>query len=213
MDEDVQNFMMITGSDDHVARGYLNMTDSDVGQAVSLFYETPELQASFRAQAASASSAAAAPAVPSSTTGPNTTAASGRNTSRTGRQDESGVIHIDSDDDDDFQMGEDDYIDVDDDDEGAAAQAAGVARAAQEDEDAAMAKRLQEELYSEQATTSDGVRAPIARTTETLVAPSAGSYGMEDDDLDSAVFEQLRRRRQPQRKWRHNKLLRRLGMY
>lgn len=196
MDEDVQNFMMITGSNADVAQGYLNMADGDVGQAVSLFYETPELQSSFRAQAAATSSAPAA-AAPASNAPPQRT-----NTARSGRQDASGVIHIDSDDDDDFQMAEDDYIDVDDDDD--VAQAATVARVAQEDEDAAMAKRLQEELYSEPAggsgaAGSEDVRAPIARTTETLVAPSAGSYGMEDDDMESAIFEQLRRRRQAQR--------------
>lgn len=42
------------------------------------------------------------------------------------------------------------------------------------EDDAAMARRLQEEMYAGGA---DDVRAPIARTTETLVGPGAEGYG------------------------------------
>lgn len=42
------------------------------------------------------------------------------------------------------------------------------------EDDAAMARRLQEEMYAGGA---DDVRAPIARTTETLVGPGAEDYG------------------------------------
>lgn len=42
------------------------------------------------------------------------------------------------------------------------------------EDDAAMARRLQEEMY---AGGTDDVRAPIARTTETLVGPGAEDYG------------------------------------
>jgi len=93
-----------------------------------------------------------------------------------------------------------------DDDSGDAALAQTVARTTQEEEDAAMAKRLQEELYAENATTADGIRAPIERTTETLVAPSGyGIPSLDDDAMDEAsmedaIVEQLRRRRQPRRK-------------
>ena len=59
----------------------------------------------------------------------------------------------------------------------------------------AMARRLQEEMYSENPASGDGVRAPIGRTTETLVGPDA-SWGLEDD-REAAVLEQLRRRAQP----------------
>ncbi len=78
------------------------------------------------------------------------------------------------------------------DDDVAAAEAA--ALAAQEDEDAAMAKRLQEELYGGQGA-DDGVRAPMARTTETLVAPS-GNFRDDEDDMNMAMLDQMRRRRQ-----------------
>lgn len=53
------------------------------------------------------------------------------------------------------------------------------------EDDAALARRLQEELYNG-ADTSDGVRAPLARTTETLVEP----------DVDHSAF--LRQMHGPQ---------------
>jgi hypothetical protein len=92
-----------------------------------------------------------------------------------------------------------DFSDNDDDNERAvAAQAAALA---QEEEDMAMAKRLQEELYqgnqgsgSGSGGNPDDVRAPIARTTETLVAPGWGG-GEHDDGMEAAFLEELRRRR------------------
>ncbi|KAI1372656.1 hypothetical protein F4677DRAFT_245095 [Hypoxylon crocopeplum] len=181
MDEDVDQFMVITGvASDRVARGYLEISGGDPMQAIQLFYENPDLQASFNAPTTSASTSAAQPA-PSSAP----------SQSFTGREDARGVIHIDSDDeDDDVQMADDQYDIPDDDDDGGVAE---VARNAQEEEDAAMARRLQEEMYSENHTSADGVRAPIAQTTEILAAPNP-SWGMEDD-REAAVIEQLRRRR------------------
>ena len=80
-----------------------------------------------------------------------------------------------------------------------ATQAASVAQTAQEEEDAAMAKRLQEELYQGQAaaTDEDGVRAPMARTTETLVAPS-GPWSMDNDTDDMHIIFQNEMRRRNQ---------------
>ncbi len=77
----------------------------------------------------------------------------------------------------------------------ATAAAASVARTAQEEEDAAMAKRLQEEMYAEpsgSAGGSDDVRAPISRTTEVLVEPSYGGY----DDFSSSVYQEMQRHQQ-----------------
>lgn len=62
------------------------------------------------------------------------------------------------------------------------------------EDDAAMARRLQEEMYSG-PDTSDGVRAPMARTTETLVGPEAD---YDDDDMHASILGQLRAR-QPRR--------------
>ncbi|KAF2749466.1 hypothetical protein M011DRAFT_465914 [Sporormia fimetaria CBS 119925] len=57
------------------------------------------------------------------------------------------------------------------------------------EDDEAMARRLQEEMYGG-ADRQDEVRAPMARTTETLVGP--GAY--DEDDVDAMVHEQLARR-------------------
>ncbi|KAI1806686.1 hypothetical protein F4811DRAFT_509984 [Daldinia bambusicola] len=179
MDEDVVQFMAITGiSAEHVARGYLEISGGDPMQAIQLFYENPELQASFTQPAASTSTSARQP----------TSSSASRSRGFTGREDASGVIHIDSDDDDDVQMGNDDFDIPDDEDDVTA-----IARTAQEEEDAAMARRLQEEMYSENHGSMDGVRAPIAQTTETLAAPDP-SWGL-DEDREAAVMEQMRRRR------------------
>ncbi|KAI0386008.1 hypothetical protein F5Y04DRAFT_268691 [Hypomontagnella monticulosa] len=185
MDEDVEQFMAITGvAEERVARGFLDISSGDPMQAIQLYYENPGLLADFNAPSASTSTPARPP-VPSSS--------APRGQAYTGREDARGVIHIDSDDDNDVQMGDDEFGIPDDDDND---DVAAIARSAQEEEDAAMARRLQEEMYSENHATADGVRAPIAQTTETLAAPDP-SWGL-DDDREAAVMEQLRRRRRAQ---------------
>ncbi|KAI1408723.1 hypothetical protein F5Y13DRAFT_104651 [Hypoxylon sp. FL1857] len=180
MDEDVEQFKTITGvAADHVARGYLEISGGDPMQAIQLFFENPELAASFNAPAASTSASARQPST-------------ARSQHLTGREDASGVIHIDSDDEEDVRMADNEFVVPDDDDDGIAA----AVRNAQEEEDAAMARRLQQEMYSENHSLGDGVRAPIAQTTETLAAPDP-SWGL-DDDREAAVMEQLRRRRRAQ---------------
>jgi hypothetical protein len=67
-----------------------------------------------------------------------------------------------------------------------------------------MAQRLQEELYQGSSSAGpaahDDVRAPIARTTETLVAPDPAWDGAVDDETTQRFLEQLRSRRHPPRK-------------
>ncbi|OAQ98975.1 hypothetical protein LLEC1_03513 [Akanthomyces lecanii] len=189
MDEDnISNFAGITGSSTDVARGFLQIAGGDLERAVALFFENPELVSGMSAglSGAGGSSSDRPPAA----TAPAATSSSW---SRRGasREDSSGIIHIPSDDDDiefhDADSGADDY---DKDDDGHAAVLA--ANYAQEDEDAAMARRLQEELYQQGGPGAESeVRAPIARTTETLVAPETG-WGPDDD---AAVLDSLRRRR------------------
>jgi hypothetical protein len=181
MDDNISTFMAITGASTDVARSFLEMTAGNFERAIELFYENPDLVSGVGAGLSSTNQPAAS------------AAQSGR--SNVGRQDSAGVIHIDSDDDQDMQL--DDFSDNDDDnDRAVAAQAAALA---QEEEDAAMAKRLQEELYqgnqgSGSGGNPDDVRAPIARTTETLVAPGWGG-GEHDDGMEAAFFEELRQRR------------------
>ncbi|KAH7034740.1 uncharacterized protein B0I36DRAFT_372604 [Microdochium trichocladiopsis] len=186
MDEEVGQFMNITGANEQVARGYLELSNNDSAQAIQLFFEDPSLAANFN-QTSSTSAAA-------STGGsrPSRRPTAGY----AGRQDERGVIHIDSDDD--INMGEDDDDDFgipDDDDDDDDDNVAAVAQRAQEEEDAAMARRLQEEMYGQNAGGGGGpedVRAPIAQRTEILAAPDP-NWGLEDD-RESAILEQLRRR-------------------
>ncbi|KAI0514749.1 hypothetical protein F5B22DRAFT_214213 [Xylaria bambusicola] len=174
-DDQVATFMTVTGVDSQdVARGYLQISGGEAMQAIQTFYDNPELQSSF-----AASSAPPAPATSSSrarTSGPENRASS------------RDVIEIESDDDD-VPM-----VDNDSDHEDVAA----VARNAQEEEDAAMARRLQEELYgSGSGAVDDGIRAPIAQTTETLAGPdlSWGPIDDHDEQLRALRARQQRRNR------------------
>ncbi|KAM0553352.1 hypothetical protein ACHAPJ_007365 [Fusarium lateritium] len=184
MDDNIPTFMAITGASTDVARSFLEMTAGNFERAIELFYENPDLVSGVGAGLSSTNQPAAASAPAPATTRGNI-----------GRQDSEGIIHIDSDDDQDMQLDED--SDNGDNDRAVAAQAAAQA---QEEEDMAMAKRLQEELYqgtqgSGSGGDPDDVRAPIARTTETLVAPGWGGGGEHDDGMESAILEELRQRR------------------
>jgi len=58
------------------------------------------------------------------------------------------------------------------------------------EDDEAMARRLQQEAYGT-AGGEEEVRAPMARTTETLVGPGSTWVGDDGDDVDAAVQEQM----------------------
>ncbi|ESZ95344.1 putative Serine/threonine-protein kinase svkA [Sclerotinia borealis F-4128] len=177
MDDPIEAFTSITGQSEVVARRYLGMTDNNYEQAIGLFFEAPELAGS-----QNDTPQQAPPQIPTSTR-PQ------RSTTRA-MEHSSGVVHIDSDADVEV---DDDGSDADSD----AAIAAAIARAAEVEDDAAMARRMQEELYgggdAGGGLDADGVRAPIARTTETLVG---GSGDWETDDAQQAVMQQMRLRAQ-----------------
>jgi hypothetical protein len=63
------------------------------------------------------------------------------------------------------------------------------------EDDEAMARRLQEEMYGTAGRDSEDVRAPISRTTETLVGPGSmgygGGYGGDDEDVEAAIAAQM----------------------
>ncbi|KXJ96092.1 hypothetical protein Micbo1qcDRAFT_158281 [Microdochium bolleyi] len=200
MDGEVAQFMSITGANEQVARGYLELSGNDAMQAIQLFFDDPSLAANFN-QPQNNSAATAATATSASAAGSRSASTRrGPTAGYSGRQDARGVIHIE-DSDDDVNMGEvddDDHDfgipDEDDEDEVAA-----VAQRAQEEEDAEMARRLQEEMYGAGGGGAGGdpedVRAPIAQRTEMLAAPDP-SWSLEDD-RESAILEQLRRRQMP----------------
>ncbi|KAI0441193.1 hypothetical protein F4803DRAFT_524509 [Xylaria telfairii] len=186
MDDDVDSFMAVTGvTSRDVARGYLHISGGDTNRAIEAYYENPELESSFNV----ASSA------PRTSSQQQDTSSRAHSSGFTGREDSHGVVHIDSDDDDDIRM-------LDDDGDGGDV---AIARNAQEEEDAALARRLQEEFYGSgpgSGTVDDGVRAPIAQTTETLAGPDL-AWTMEEDGEDN-MLEQLRARQARQRRQNRN---------
>ena len=138
-DADISSFVDITGTSAPVARGFLELTNGDISQAIQLFFENPDLQHSLNS--------ASPPSGPSTGT---------RRPQRGVREDEQGVIHIDSDDDD---------ADIDD---------AQPPPRYQTDDDEALARDLQGREYSGAQGSgggAEGVRSPIRGTTETLVGP------------------------------------------
>ncbi|CAK7219873.1 UBX domain protein Ubx2 [Sporothrix curviconia] len=216
MDDDlVANFVAITGASEPVARQLLEIAGGNIEQAAVLFYDTDMAEALAR-QAPAAATQTAQSGTPtsgsratSSTRRGGPSNAQSRQSSRRPQlhhEDGDGVITIDDSDENNESMDfdepeelediddddDDDIIDVDADD------AAAVAQKAQEEEDAAMAKRLQEEMYSEApggaggASGDDDIRAPMGRTTEMLVEPSytggSGGFGSYGD----SSFEQMR---------------------
>ncbi|KAL4962858.1 DNA-protein crosslink repair co-factor UBX5 [Aspergillus stella-maris] len=149
----VAQFSEITGANPELATQYLQLTEFNIEQAMQLYFENdgqPLTQ----------------PAVSSST--------ANRPSNSAGYEDESGVVHLDSDDD-----------------EAQHTPRNGPLNTATFEDDAAMARRLQEEMYGgQQQGADDDVRAPMARTTETLVGPEADFGG----DMHESILGQLRAR-------------------
>lgn len=104
---------------------------------------------------------------------------------RTRFEDEAGVVHIDSDTDDENPSAP----------RQSSTHAAGGSTF---EDDAAMARRLQEEMYGGGAgaggigANDEDVRAPMARTTETLVGP--GLDYDDEEDMHTNILSQLRAR-------------------
>ena len=152
MDSDVvAQFTEITGSAPELATQYLQLTDFDIEQAMQIYFEN---------------NGAPLSEVPM------------QHSRRSNYEDESGVVHLDSDTDDDSQL-----VNV--------GQSTQPTVGSTLEDDAAMARRLQEEMYrGDHIDDSDGVRAPLARTTETLVGPEPDL----DDDMHASILSQLRTR-------------------
>jgi len=200
MDDDlVAQFVAITEASAARAQQYLKISDGNMEQAVELYFSTGGIDLEGPASAPAATSDP--PAGPSHFTQPST--------QRPSRRNNTGVVNLDSDEE----------MEVDDDDGDPvitgyrSRQAGGAPRSASrtpanatppnpqshqyEDEDAAMARRLQEEIYAGGdmggSAAEAGYRAPIARTRETLVGPEP--YDLTDrDQLRAAVQEQMRAR-------------------
>lgn len=164
-DETISTFTSLTGATADQASTYLQFSDGNLEQAAQLWFETGGTLA-----ADSAPSQSNPPPVPT-----NTRPTQSR--SRGYVEDGDGIIHIPSDDDDDMDL-----------DAGAPS---APPRGATED-DEAMARRLQEEMYGAGGRGDpEEVRAPISRTTETLVGPGSSAPWRGDDDLEAVVAQQM----------------------
>lgn len=155
MDDVVAQFAEITGAAPDLATQYLQITDYNIEQAMQLFFDQ----------------GGAPLAEPTQPSRPHP------------REDQSGVVHIDSDSDEDTPSG-----------------FRSTEPASTFDDDAALARRLQEEAYGMgggagnaygAGNNEDDVRAPMARTTETLVGPD-DDY---EDEMPANILEHLRGRR------------------
>lgn len=177
MEEAIDTFVSFTGATPDVARRYLEMTENNGEQAIQLFFDSPDL-----ASGVGQSAQPSAPSIPSSTRPQPGGTSVGRGGSRE-------VVNLDDEDED--------MIDLDDNDERdeQANSAAAIGRAADYEDDEAIARRMQEELYAGGEAggfDAEGIRAPIARTTETLVGGPGGDW--TPNDMQAAVQEQMRLR-------------------
>lgn len=169
MDDLVAQFTSITGADPQRAAQYLTLADGNFEQAVQMFFDIPNLDLD--------GSAAPQPAAaPQSTT---------RQPAGGYTEDPQGVVHIDSDEED-----EEDEVTYNPRPRQSAAATPPTNRAPAIEDDEAIARRLQEEMYGGGGV-AESVRAPMARTTETLVGPGSNWGPAEDDDMQAMITEQL----------------------
>ncbi|KAL3463141.1 putative UBX domain protein [Aspergillus heterothallicus] len=162
MDGDVvAQFSEFTGATPELAAQYLQLTEFNIEQAMQLYFENDGAPLTREPHAS--------------------TSAPSRHVRSSGYEDESGVVHLDSDDEqsDVRPPPQEPHVD----------------RSIFED-DAAMARRLQEEMYGGQDITEE-VRAPMARTTETLVGPEADFGGDMHDTILGQVRARQRRSNRP----------------
>ena len=203
-DAAVAQFVSFTSSTPERAAQYLRLTDGDIQQAIELYFVNDGNDPSGSTSSTHPQSPQP-PSVPPPRTRPPGY--------RQGYEDEQGVVHLDSDPDD-----SDDYQPQITESSSRHAAISDRPRSAihtppsltppnartstSVDDDEAMARRLQEEIYTGTGAGAEigprGIRAPIGRTTETLVGP--GSFDADDEDeMRAAVLEQMRARQQQRR--------------
>ena len=173
MDDALAQVVMVTNTTPERASQYLTLADGDPDQAVTLFFESGGIDLVPLSQ----------PSGPPALTGPGNS-----------------QNPIELDDDNNFSDDNDPQI--------TGYRTAGSSQTARQshaenrtyEDDAAMARRLQEEMYGAPtgfgAGGEDIVRAPIARQSETLLGP--GTEAMEDAELPAAIqqrMQEMQRRR------------------
>jgi len=159
MDDNIASFIGITGASTKNAESYLRVADGDLAQAVQLFFDMGGAEMDIPA-----SSNAPVASTPTQPSGPPRNAPI--------------VVDDDADmemdeDDDDFRVALEASRSTRPTQDNSASITAGSTRLGEQwDDDEAIARRLQEQFYSDIGPQeTNGVRAPIARTTETLLGP------------------------------------------
>ncbi|KAL8831066.1 MAG: hypothetical protein Q9191_001078 [Dirinaria sp. TL-2023a] len=204
MDDDaLASFTSITDTTPERAQQYLSLTDGNLEQAFELFYANDGADLEGTTSSSNAQQSSQAPTIP-----PPSTRFPGHGQAY---EDDQGVVHIDSESEenlsDDAQVGTSSARNrgqPSSDGRRSIPHAGTTTRSGSggtADQDELMARRLQEEYYGTAGVgageiNSDGVRAPIARTTETLVGPDSFDAG-DDAEMRAAVLNQMRARRQP----------------
>lgn len=167
-DTAMQTVLSVTNTTPELAQQYLTLADGHAEQAITLFFENGGADL-----AGNLSESTQAPAQPYRPT---------HLSSRAGHEDDDGRIAIDDDDDDDVEN----PSTIDTTNEASNARVNPAQHGGILDDDAAMAARLQHEMYSSGDTggeyDEDGIRAPIARQAQTLVGP--GSYEASPDAIE-----------------------------
>ena len=212
-EENVAQFISVTGSTTERALQYLGLSDDNIEQAVELFFTTGGVDL--------------AEPVPTTTNPPTSeTLPASSEPSRSAAphprsQPQGEIISIDSDEEilDDNDPVITGYNETGQNQTRSAAASRSVnqtsangtsvlpQRARFEDDDEAMARRMQEEIYAGGdmggVIDAEGYRAPIGRTTETLVGP--GSYDLDHpSDMQAAIDAQMRARQYARsRGWWH----------
>lgn len=154
MDENIANFTAITSADPERAQQYLTLTENNLEQAIQLYFDSD-----------GADMGASMPQQPAQQSQPTT-----RSSGPAYREDDDGVVTIDSDDEIETRGGH---------------------QPAAYEDDEAIARRMQEEMYG-QGGGEEEVRAPMARTTETLVGGPGGYYqGEPEGNMQAAIAEQM----------------------
>ena len=209
----IDQFIAVTSSSPSTAEQYLRLGDNNLEQAVGLFF------ANDGAELDGPAHVGYQPPAPTSSLN--------HHHHETGYTDDTGVVHVDSDEEelssdrprDSSTLRNNSNINPETLDHGRLPPGNTTppvnSNGGNVDEDEAMARRLQEEFYGGAQAgdpTSTGVdehgyRAPIARTTQTLVGPDSFDP-TNQDDMRAAVMEQMMARRQPRQRGKSTSLRR-----
>lgn len=199
-DTALATFTSITGTTPDRAAQYLGLTEGDVQQAIEFFYANDGAELEGPNPSAPTHTSQAPPVPPSQTRPPG---------DRQAYEDDDGVVHIDSDVDSDIDVEPSSQeprqaIVTGSSSLNAHTTSNSISPSNHDsrdvDADEALARRLQEEFYGGAGMAGglgeDGIRAPMARTTETLIGPESFDPN-NAEEMHAAVLEQMRARHRP----------------